>query len=89
MVIVAGRQAEVVVDVRGMLDDRPLRMVWRRNRSPDGKRWTLTLEGGHTVKRTVRYWPQPSPQRGGTQHRSLHDVLPAAKHVRCEQRGPP
>ena len=39
--------------------------------------WTLTLECGHTVKRPVRYWPQPNPQPGGTQHRSLHDVLPA------------
>ena len=50
--------------------------------------WTLTLECGHTVKRAVRYWPQPNPRRGGTQHRNLHDALPAPKHVRCEQCGP-
>ena len=50
--------------------------------------WTLTLDCGHTVKRPVRYWPQPNPQAGGTQRRSLHDALPAPKHVRCEQCGP-
>lgn len=49
--------------------------------------WELTLACGHKVERTVRYRPlQPrrARQRGGTQHRSLDDVLPAPRRVRCE-----
>jgi hypothetical protein len=46
--------------------------------------WELELECGHRVERFVRYRPQDRPQRGGTQHRSGSDVLPAPRRVRCE-----
>jgi hypothetical protein len=55
-------------------------------------RWReLALECGHQVERTVRYGPHQdgyAPQRGGTQHRSYDDILPAPKRVRCEKCGP-
>lgn len=50
--------------------------------------WNLTLECGHTAERTVRYGPHANgypAQRGGTQHRSSADILPAPKRVRCER----
>lgn len=48
--------------------------------------WRLRLKPcGHTEERTVRYRRQPGAQRGGTQHRSGGDVLPAPKRVRCGQ----
>lgn len=48
--------------------------------------WELDLECGHGAERTVRYSPRRdgyARQRGGTQHRSACDVLPAPKRVRC------
>jgi hypothetical protein len=58
--------------------DTPRRSRWRE----------LDLECGHRVERTVRYGPHQdgyAPQRGGTQHRSYDDILPAPKRVRCEK----
>jgi hypothetical protein len=53
------------------------------------KWWVLHMDVcGHVVERSVRYGPHTDgwpAQRGGTQHRSLDDVLPAPKRVRCEQ----
>lgn len=49
--------------------------------------WELHLECGHRTERTVRYGPRSDglPRRvGGTQHRSMADVLPPPKRVRCE-----
>ena len=48
--------------------------------------WLLTLDCGHFAERTVRYRPLPQAQvqRGGTQHRSGTDVLPAPQRARCE-----
>jgi hypothetical protein len=46
--------------------------------------WELELQCGHKTYRTVRYKPSGNPQRGGTQHRDINDVLPAPKRVRCE-----
>lgn len=49
--------------------------------------WEMTLECGHRTERTVRYGPRTDglPRtRGGTQHRSLYDVLPHPKRVRCD-----
>lgn len=51
------------------------------------RRWTLVLECGHEVNRTVRYGPHSDGfkrSRGGTQFRSGADVLPAPRRVRCE-----
>lgn len=45
--------------------------------------WELTLSCGHEVERNVRYKPIGNP-RGGTQGRSLSDVLPAPKRIRCD-----
>lgn len=48
--------------------------------------WEMTLECGHDSERTVRYGPHQNGyerQRGGTQHRSLADVLPAPRRVLC------
>jgi hypothetical protein len=50
--------------------------------------WELRLECGHYAERTVRYGPPKnghSRQRGGTQHRSLSDVLPAPQRVLCSE----
>lgn len=50
--------------------------------------WELTLDCGHTAERTVRYGPRTDGwprQRGGTQHRSTADILPAPGRVRCER----
>lgn len=59
--------------------DTPRRTRW----------WELTLKPcGHVEQRTVRYGPHRDGyprQRGGTQHRSVADVLPAPKRIRCGQ----
>jgi hypothetical protein len=50
--------------------------------------WVLVLECGHKTERFVRYGPHKDgwpAQHGGTQHRSLDDVLPAPKRVRCAE----
>jgi hypothetical protein len=50
------------------------------------KWWVLDLDCGHTTERSVRYGPRKDGyprQRGGTQRRSLNDVLPAPKRVQC------
>jgi hypothetical protein len=47
----------------------------------------MTLECSHYAERTVRYGEHKDGyprQRGGTQHRSLDDVLPAPKRVLCK-----
>jgi hypothetical protein len=46
--------------------------------------WELGLKCGHNTQRTVRYERSDNPQRGGTQHRDIGEVLPAPKRVRCE-----
>jgi hypothetical protein len=55
--------------------------TWRRTAW-----WVLTLACGHVVERTVRYWPRKDwpPQHGGSQSRSLADVKPAPRRVRCD-----
>jgi hypothetical protein len=48
--------------------------------------WEMVLECGHASERTVRYGPRKdgfTRSRGGTQHRSLDDVLPAPGRVLC------
>jgi hypothetical protein len=45
--------------------------------------WVLELDCDHTEERSVRYVPRAHPQRGGTQHRSADDVLPAPRRVLC------
>jgi hypothetical protein len=49
--------------------------------------WEMHLECGHDAERTVRYRPQGDDgwpvQRGGTQHRSRDDILPAPRRVLC------
>jgi hypothetical protein len=48
--------------------------------------WELDLECGHMAQRTVRYRPREDKRarsRGGHQHRSASDVLPAPKRVLC------
>jgi hypothetical protein len=48
--------------------------------------WELELECGHRADRDVRFGPHKdgrTRQRGGTQHRSLGDMLPAPGRVRC------
>lgn len=47
--------------------------------------WVIAGSCGHRLERTVRYRPEPGASRGGTQHRSLGDVLPPPRRVRCEQ----
>jgi hypothetical protein len=49
--------------------------------------WALTLDCGHLAQRAVRYrtLPPGEQQRGGTQHRSGDDVLPAPRRVRCDE----
>jgi hypothetical protein len=52
--------------------------------------WELDLDCGHRAERTVRYSPPTdgyARSRGGTQHRSAADVLPAPKRVLCQERG--
>lgn len=46
--------------------------------------WVLRLECGHQVERVVKYLPAESARVGGTQSRSITDVRPAPKRVRCE-----
>lgn len=48
--------------------------------------WRLVLACGHEAERAVRYGPPKDGrqrQRGGTQHRSADDVLPAPRRARC------
>lgn len=48
--------------------------------------WEMTLDCGHYAERTVRYSPRTDGyvrSRGGTQHRSGADVLPAPERVLC------
>jgi hypothetical protein len=75
-----------VADVRGYFTGRGGLM------GPDTSRrthwWELTLACGHYAERTVRYGPHRDGyprQRGGTQHRSSIDILPAPKRVLCHQ----
>jgi hypothetical protein len=54
--------------------------------------WELKLECGHVAERDCRYTAQPDVQpwrrkRGPHHNRSLSDVLPAPKRVRCWQCG--
>lgn len=52
--------------------------------------WRLRLACGHDTERTVKYGRDPNdprPGKGRVRHRSIQDVLPAPKKVRCEQCG--
>jgi len=50
--------------------------------------WVLRLECGHEDVRPVRYVSQGKLSRGGSRHngaiRSVDDLQPAPKRVRCE-----
>jgi predicted RNA-binding Zn-ribbon protein involved in translation (DUF1610 family) len=77
---------------RRVLDDPEPRLREGRGGilGPDTSRrtrwWEVALDCGHHTERIVRYAPRADgrTRRGGTQHRSLDDVLPAPRRVRCE-----